>query len=101
MAVIIASFTNNGIPLTSPTTAPTVRIRRTDTGALVVTNASMTEVGDGNYQYSFSPISNLEYAIRADGDPLAAGQVTPEERYVFGVLTGGAAGPFSNIIEVG
>jgi len=85
---IIASFTDEGVPLTSPSNTPTIRIRRTDTGALVVTDSAMTELGDGNYKYDFSPSATLQYSIRADGDPTAAGQTTAEERYVFGALSG-------------
>lgn len=86
MTEIVASFTNAGVPLTSPANAPTIRIRRTDTQALVVTDQAMTEVGDGNFVYSFTPAVGLEYSVRADGDPTAAGQVTVAERYVFGAF---------------
>ena len=88
MTAIVAHFTNQGTPLTSPTDAPTIRIRRTDTGALVVTDLAMTELGDGSFRRDFSPASTLQYAIRADGDPTASGQVTVAERYVFGSLDG-------------
>ena len=88
MAEIVAHFTNGNVPLTSPGTVPTVRIRRIDTGALVVTDSDMTELGDGSYQFTFAPVATLEYSIRADGDPAAAGQVTPGERYKFGDLSG-------------
>ena len=88
MADIVASFTNNAVPLTSPANAPTIRIRRNDTQALVVTDLAMTEIGDGLYSYAFAPTDGIEYSIRADGDPTAAGQVTADERYQFGSLSG-------------
>ena len=88
MTAIVAHFTNNAVPLTSPGNVPTIRIRRTDTGALVVTDAAMTELGDGEFRYDFSPTDGIEYSIRADGDPTAAGQVTASERYQWGVLSG-------------
>ena len=47
MPRISAFFTDDGVPLTSPSNAPTIRIRRQDTGALVVTDSAMTEQGDG------------------------------------------------------
>jgi len=81
---ITAFFTNNNVPLVAPGTLPTIRIRRIDTQALVVTDDSMTEIGDGNYSYDFTPDSTLEYTVRADGDPLANGQVKRGERYVAG-----------------
>lgn len=86
---ITAHFTDKGVPLTAPANAPTIRIRRADTQALVVTDAVMTEIGDGNYSYTFilgDP--QLDYTIRADGDPTAAGQVTAMERYAWGAISG-------------
>ena len=47
MAEILAHFTNNGVPLVAPTDLPTIRIRRIDTQALVVTDVNMLEQGDG------------------------------------------------------
>jgi hypothetical protein len=88
MAEIVAHFTNQGVPLVAPGNAPTIRVRRTDTGALVVTDAAMTELGDGNFRYTFVPVATLEYSVRADGDPTAAGQTTAQERYQFGALSG-------------
>lgn len=74
--------------MVSPANAPTIRIRRTDTQALVVTDDAMTEQGDGCFSYTFAPVDGLEYSIRADGDPTAAGQTTAQERYAFGSLSG-------------
>jgi hypothetical protein len=81
---ITAFFTNNSVPLVAPGTLPTIRIRRIDTQALVVTDSNMTEIGDGLYSFDFAPDSALDYTTRADGDPLAAGQVKKQERYVAG-----------------
>lgn len=85
---VTAFFTNNNVPLTSPGTLPTIRIRRIDTQALVVTDASMTEIGDGNYSFTFTPLEGVEYTVRADGDPLDNGQVKRGERFVAGSLNG-------------
>ena len=83
---IVACVTNQNVPLESPSNLPTIRIRRLDTGALVVTDDAMTEIGDGCYVYVFTESNLLEYSIRVDGDPTAADQVTSEERYQFGTL---------------
>ena len=86
---ITAHFTNEGVPLLAPANAPTIRLRRTDTKALVVTDVAMTEVGDGNYLYLVtSSDPQLDYVVRADGDPTASGQVTVMERYAFGSAPG-------------
>ena len=84
---VTAFFTNDGVPLTSPGDLPTIRIRRIDTQALVVTDSNMTEIGDGNYSFTFADDSTLEYTARADGDPTVSGQVTPAERYKSGALS--------------
>lgn len=89
MADIVATFFSAAdTPLTSPANVPTIRIRRNDTGALVVTNDPMTEVGDGNYRYTFAPVDGIDYSIRADGDPTAVGQTVAGGRYAFGSLSG-------------
>lgn len=76
-----------GTPLTSPANVPTIRVRRLDTDALVVTDVVMVEVGDGNYKYTFTPpVNGLYYSARADGDPTAAGQVPAGIRYTAGSL---------------
>jgi len=86
MAFIVAFFTTDGAPATG--LSPTVRIRRTDTGALVETDTAMTELGDGGYARSFVPSPSLEYAIRAD-----KGSGNDFERYVYGYLSGAEADP--------
>lgn len=74
-----------GVPLTGPGTVPTIRIRRLDTQALEVTDAAMTEVGDGLFFFSFAPaVDGIEYAARADGDPAAAAQVPAAVRFQSG-----------------
>jgi len=74
-----------GVPLTAPGDVPTIRIRRLDTQALEVTDAAMTEVGDGLYFYSFAPaVDGIEYSVRADGDPAATVQVPAAVRYSYG-----------------
>lgn len=72
-----------GVPLVAPGDLPTIRIRRLDTDALVVTDLDMDEVGDGIFKYEYTAaVNSIEYAARADGDPNVAGQVTV--RYVSG-----------------
>ncbi len=90
---IVACVTNKAVPLVSPANLPTIRIRRLDTGALVVTDSAMTEVGDGCFVFVFTESNLLEYSIRVDGDPTGVKQVTKGERYQFGMLglTPGAA----------
>ena len=66
-----------GTPMTSPGTAPTIRIRLLDTNALVVTDLDMTEVGDGLFKYEHTAaVNSIEYAALADGDPIDASQST-------------------------
>ena len=63
---ILAFFTNNGVPATG--LSPTIRIRNVDTTVLVVTDAAMSETGDGHYSYDFTGYDPTEdYAIRCDG----------------------------------
>lgn len=74
-----------GVPLVTPANVPTIRIRRNDTGALVVTDAAMTELGDGLFRYDFDPpVDGISYSARADGDPIAALQVPAVQRFQYG-----------------
>lgn len=71
-----------GVPLVAPANVPTIRIRRLDTLALEVTDAAMTEVGDGIFLFSFAPaVDGIEYSARADGDPTAVTQVPAASRF--------------------
>ena len=45
---VTAYFTDGGTPATGLT--PTIRIRDLSDNSLVITDASMTEVGDGHYK---------------------------------------------------
>lgn len=91
---IIAYFTSAGSPATS--LSPTIRIRRTDTNALVVTDAAMTNVGDGVYRYSFSPDVGIDYSVRADG----GGALASSDRYAFGAISGTAMANMLGATEV-
>lgn len=82
MSTILASFTNQGVPATG--LSATIRIRRTDTQVLVVTDAAMTEQGDGGYSYDFTPVDGLDYHIRCDG----TATLPNPERYLFAGLSG-------------
>ena len=75
---ILAFFTNQGIPATG--LSPIIRIRDVSDGSLLVTDAAMTEVGDGHYKYNFVAYdAESEYAIRCDG-----GVVLPSsERFTY------------------
>jgi len=72
-------FTSLGVPVTG--LSPTIRIRDLSTNTLVVTDAAMTEVGDGFYKYDFTTYdATKQYVIRTDGGAtLPAG-----ERYGYG-----------------
>ena len=77
-----------GVPLVSPGDAPTIRIRRLDTQALVITDVAMIEVGDGVFHYSFDPpVKGIKYSVRANGDPTAVVQVPSTIRYMYGILS--------------
>lgn len=76
---IVSFFTNDGVPETG--LSPTIRIRNASTGALVVTDEAMTEVGDGFYRYDFTGYdAQIDYTIRSDGGVSLA----DAERYVYG-----------------
>jgi len=85
MATIVGAFTNAGSPATG--LPVTIRIRRTDTQALVVTDASATEQGDGAYSYDFTPLEGVNYSIRMDG----GASLSAADRYLFGAMSGNEA----------
>ncbi len=75
---IVAFFTNNSVPATG--LSPTIRIRDLSDNSLVITDAAMTEVGDGHYQYDFTLYdANINYAIRCDGTDV----LSNAERYTY------------------
>ena len=75
---ITAFYTNDGAPATG--LSPTVRIRRVSDNALVITDAAMSEVGDGWYKYDYSAYDEeLDYAIRCDG----GSSLTNADRYKY------------------
>lgn len=77
--IVSAFFTENGLPKTG--LSATLRIRDLSDDSLVVTDAAMSEVGDGFYKYDFSSYdSSKEYAIRCDGSATLA----DHERYTYG-----------------
>jgi hypothetical protein len=92
LVVTATFFSATDVPMVSPTTAPAITIRRTDTGADVVTDAAMTEVGEGTYRYDFTGDKTLHYTAVADGDPLAAGQTIAGGRYQSGGFMGADVG---------
>lgn len=84
MDIVFTSYWESaaGVPLVAPGNIPTIRIRRLDTDALVVTDLAMDEVGDGMYKYRYiNPIEGVRFSARSDGDPTAAGQVPSNVRY--------------------
>jgi len=77
---VTAYFTDGGIPATGLT--PTIRIRDLSDNSLVITDASMTEVGDGHYKYNFAGYDKTkEYTIRCDGGATLGGY----DRYTYGI----------------
>jgi len=88
MTEVVAHFTNSGSPLTAPAVLPLVDIRRTDTGALVTSAATMFELGGGSFRYTFPATPTLEYSARADGDPTGANSLPLSFRYAFGAFSG-------------
>ncbi len=89
MSLISVLFkTADGSPLVAPTDLPEVTIRRVDTQAIVAGPSAMVEIGEGNFSFSFVPVSTLEYTISADGDPNVILQVPPVERFKGGSLSG-------------
>jgi hypothetical protein len=75
---LISFFTENGVPKTG--LSPTITITKLD-GTVVVSSASMTEVGSGFYYYDFSAYDNAEdYVYLADG----GATLNNSERYTTG-----------------
>lgn len=71
-----------GVPLVAPANTPTIRVRRLDTNALVVTDVAMVEVGDGMFKHIYTtPVEGVQFSARADGDPTAVTQVPASVRY--------------------
>ena len=65
--LILAAITQSGTPQTGLDPVPTLRIRDLSDNSLAVTDAAMTEVGDGWYKYDFTTYSaEKDYAIRVD-----------------------------------
>ena len=63
---ILVYFEDKGAPASS--LSATIRIRDLSDHSLVVNSATMTEVGDGFYEYTFTAYDNTkEYTFRADG----------------------------------
>jgi len=86
-----------GVPLVAPGNTPTIRIRRLDTDALVVTDSAMDEVGDGLFKFRYTnPIEGVRFSARADGDPTAASQVPASVRYNSGSGDNFAAEVYQN-----
>jgi len=76
---ITAFFTSSGVPITG--LSPTIRIRDVSDNSLLVTDAAMSEIGDGNYKYNFITYDlHKDYAIRCDGGAL----LPDSERYTYG-----------------
>jgi len=63
---VTAFYTDEGVPKTG--LSPTIRIRDLSNNSLIVTDAVMSEVGDGFYKYDFTLYdASKEYVIRCDG----------------------------------
>jgi len=76
--LISAFFTQTGVPTEG--LSPTIRIRDLTTGSALITDAAMTEKGDGWYAYAYGAYSvNTEYGIRCD----AGSELNGYDRYAF------------------
>lgn len=76
--IITAFFTNNGIPI--DTLSPTIRIRKAIDGSLIITDASMYFVGDGQYAYNFGSLEvGVLCTVVCDG----GGTLADGERYSY------------------
>lgn len=74
-------FSELGIPKTG--LSPVINIREVSTGSLAVDGESMSEVGGGNYKYTFTDYNEDEdYVILCDQ---GSGCLIPSERYAPGV----------------
>ncbi len=60
-----ADFSINGVA--EEGLSPTIKIRRTDTQAVVINGAAVPEVGDGGYNYDFENDTALQYHAIIDG----------------------------------
>ena len=75
--LILAIFTELGVPKTGLT--PLAYIYRLDTDALVVNGVAMSEVGNGQYKYSFTAWdSAVDYSVIVDSITLSG-----SERYCY------------------
>jgi hypothetical protein len=100
---ILAFFTSSGTPVLGLT--PTIRIRDLFDNSLVITDANMSEVGDGNYQYDFVGYDkDTDYAVRCDGGII----LSESDRYTYAgnenfiediseSITENTSGGFSNL----
>ncbi len=69
---LVAFFTDAGVPAAAMSPTPTIRIRRISDQTLVVTDALMTNIGDGFYNYQFTDFDpGEEYAVRAFANALS------------------------------
>lgn len=79
---VLATFVENGVPKTG--LEPKIYIRKVSDGSVIIDGATMTEVGDGFYQYDFTDWdSATDYTVKADSQTL-----TGNERYALGVTEG-------------
>ena len=79
--LILAIFTELGAPKTGLT--PLAYIYRLDTDALVVNGVAMSEVGNGQYKYSFTAWdSSIDYSVICDSVTLIG-----SERYAYSSIS--------------
>ncbi len=85
MTLINAKFESAlDTPMVAPGDLPTIRIRRADTQALVVTDQDTTEQGEGMFTFEFAPVVGIEYVVEIDGDPQVTGQAVKGGRFATG-----------------
>jgi len=78
--IIKSFFTDSGIPKTG--LIPKISIKRISDDVLVVDQASMTEVSNGWYKYSFTNTITEEYYVWVDG----TATLQNFDRYQYGVV---------------
>jgi len=91
--VKIPILDDDGDPLTG--VVPTIRIRNATSGALAITDANTTEIGDGWFTYSFTSYDpTVEYVARVYESTL-----TGSNRYAWIGFGGNAADLLAGVVE--
>ena len=81
---LLTFVTDAGVPVTglSGANIPEIEIWNAGTGAVIQASTDGTEVAGGWYRFSFTPTAGVDYVGLWDNDPAAAGNTTPQERFM-------------------